>query len=115
MAGFDGIEVLAAGGYLLDQFLQNGTNLRTDSYGGPVENRARLLLEVVEAVTEIFSADRISVRLSPSGIFNGISDSNPKAIFDYVARALNRFGLAYLHISSPASKEDKRFMPIIHR
>src|ERR1700761_5002917 len=81
MAGFDGVEVLAAGGYLLDQFLQNGTNLRTDAYGGSVENR-RLLLEVIEAVIEIFSPDRVAVRLSPSGIFNGISDSNPDAIFN---------------------------------
>ena len=104
MAGFDGVEVLAAGGYLLDQFLQNGTNLRTDGYGGSVENRARLLLEVVEAVVEIFSSDRVAVRLSPSGIFNGISDSNPQAVFDHVALVLNRFGLAYLHIIEPRVK-----------
>jgi N-ethylmaleimide reductase len=104
IAGFDGVEVLAAGGYLLDQFLQNGTNLRTDAYGGSVENRARLLLEVVEAVTEIFSPNRVAVRLSPSGIFNGISDSNPQAIFDYVAAVLSRFGLAYLHIIEPRVK-----------
>jgi N-ethylmaleimide reductase len=84
VAGFDGVEVLAAGGYLLDQFLQNGTNLRTDAYGGSVENRARLLLEVVEAVTGIFSPDRVAIRLSPSGIFNGISDSNPEAIFNII-------------------------------
>jgi N-ethylmaleimide reductase len=103
-AGFDGVEVLAAGGYLPDQFLQNGTNLRTDVYGGSVENRARLLLEVVEAVTEIFSRDRVGVRLSPSGIFNGISDSNPEVIFDYVAGALNRFGIAYLHVIEPRVK-----------
>jgi len=104
MAGFDGVEVLAAGGYLLDQFLQNGTNLRADVYGGSVENRARLLLEVIEAVTEIFNPDRVAVRLSPSGIFNGISDSNPEAIFNYVAAALNRFDLAYLHIIEPRVK-----------
>jgi N-ethylmaleimide reductase len=103
-AGFDGAEVLAAGGYLLDQFLQNGTNLRTDAYGGSVENRARLLLEVVETVTKIFSSDRAAVRLSPSGIFNGVSDSNPQLIFDHVALALNRFGLAYLHIIEPRVK-----------
>jgi N-ethylmaleimide reductase len=103
-AGFDGVEVLAAGGYLHDQFLQNGTNLRTDAYGGSVENRARRLLEVVEAVTEIFSRDRVGVRLSPSGIFNGISDSNPEVVFDYVAGALNRFGLAYLHVIEPRVK-----------
>ena len=73
-------------------------------YGGSVENRARLLLEVVEAVTEIFSRDRVGVRLSPSGIFNGISDSNPEVVFDYVAGALNRFGLAYLHVIEPRVK-----------
>ena len=83
------VEVLAVGGYLLDQFLQNGTNLRTDAYGGSVENRARLLLEVVEAVTEIFGPNGVAVRLSPGGVFNGISDSNPQAIFDYVAAVLN--------------------------
>jgi N-ethylmaleimide reductase len=103
-AGFDGVEVLAAGGYLLDQFLQNGTNLRTDAYGGSVENRARLLVEVVEAVTELFSPDRVALRLSPSGVFNGISDSNPAVIFDYVAGTLNRFGLAYLHVIEPRVK-----------
>ena len=103
-AGFDGVEVLAAGGYLLDQFLQNGTNLRTDAYGGSVENRSRLLVEVVEAVTEIFSPNRVGVRLSPSGIFNGISDSDPDVIFDYVAGALYRFGLAYLHVIEPRVK-----------
>jgi N-ethylmaleimide reductase len=103
-AGFDGVEILAAGGYLLDQFLQNGTNLRTDAYGGSVDNRSRLLLEVVEAVTEVFTPNRIGVRLSPSGIFNGISDSAPELIFDYVAGALNRFGLAYLHVIEPRVK-----------
>jgi N-ethylmaleimide reductase len=73
IAGFDGVEVLAAGGYLLDQFLQNGTNLRTDAYGGSIENRARPLLEVVEAVTEIFSLDCAAVRLSPSDALQELS------------------------------------------
>ncbi|HEY3900237.1 MAG TPA: alkene reductase [Chthoniobacter sp.] len=103
-AGFDGVEILAAGGYLLDQFLQNGTNLRADAYGGSVENRSRLLLEVVEAVIEVFDPNRVSVRLSPGGIFNGISDSAPELIFDYVANALNRFGSAYLHVIEPRVK-----------
>jgi N-ethylmaleimide reductase len=97
-ADFDGIEILAGGGYLLDQFLQNGTNRRTDRYGGTLENRARLLLEVTAAVADTWPADRIGVRISPGGTFNGISDSNPDSIFDHVSMALDRFGLAYLHV-----------------
>ena len=100
-AGFDGVEVHGANGYLLDQFLQDGSNKRTDAYGGPVENRARLLLEVVEAVTSVWGGDRVAVRLGPSGSWAGMSDSNPEATFGYVARELNRFGLAYLHIIEP--------------
>jgi N-ethylmaleimide reductase len=103
-AGFDGVEILAAGGYLLDQFLQNGTNLRTDAYGGSVENRSRLLLEIVEAASQVFNPNQIGVRLSPSGIFNGISDSAPDLIFDHVANALNRYKLAYLHVIEPRVK-----------
>ncbi len=97
-AGFDGVEVHGANGYLLDQFLRDGTNQRTDEYGGSLENRARLLLEVTQAVTEVWGADRVGVRLSPSGTFNDMHDSDPLSTFSYVAQALNRFGLAYLHI-----------------
>jgi N-ethylmaleimide reductase len=97
-AGFDGVEVHGANGYLLDQFLRDGTNHRTDEYGGSLENRARLLLEVTEAVTGVWGAHRVGVRLSPSGTFNDMHDSNPLATFSYVTEALNRFGLAYLHI-----------------
>jgi N-ethylmaleimide reductase len=100
-AGFDGVEVHSANGYLLDQFLHDGSNKRTDQYGGSIENRARLLLEVTEAVTSVWGGDRVGVRLSPSGKFLDMSDSDPHALFDYVARALNRFGLAYLHIVEP--------------
>jgi len=100
-AGFDGVEIHGANGYLLDQFLQDGSNKRDDSYGGPVENRARLLLEVVEAVTSVWGGDRVGVRLGPSGTWAGMSDSNPEATFGYVAGALNRFGLAYLHLVEP--------------
>lgn len=96
-AGFDGVEVHAANGYLLDQFLRDGTNHRTDNYGGSVENRARLLLEVVEAVVAVAGADKVGVRLSPVNPFNDMKDSNPQATFNYVANALNQFGLAYLH------------------
>lgn len=97
-AGFDGVEIHAANGYLLDQFLRDRTNKRRDAYGGPLENRARLLLEVTAAVTKVFPADRVGVRLSPINTFNDIGDSDPEATFGYVAHALNRFPLAYLHV-----------------
>ncbi|MGA2421852.1 MAG: alkene reductase, partial [Candidatus Acidiferrum sp.] len=100
-AGFDGVEVHAANGYLLDEFLQDGSNHRTDAYGGVIENRARLLLEVTEAVVSVWGGDRIGVRIGPGGTWNQMSDSNPDADFDSVAAQLNRFGLAYLHIVEP--------------
>ena len=97
-AGFDGVEVHAANGYLLDQFLRDGTNHRTDEYGGSMENRTRLLLEVTKAVVEVAGADRVGVRISPLNPFNDISDSNPQALFNHVADSLSPFGLAYLHV-----------------
>lgn len=97
-AGFDGVEVHSANGYLLDQFLRDGTNKRTDSYGGSMANRARLLLEVLEAVIAVCGAERTGLRLSPSGTFNDISDSDPVTFFSYLLGELNRFNLAYLHI-----------------
>ncbi len=97
-AGFDGVEVHGANGYLLDQFLRDGTNRRDDDYGGSLENRARLLLQVTHAVAGVFGADRVGVRLSPVNSFNSISDSTPDVTFTYVAERLNRFGLAYLHV-----------------
>jgi N-ethylmaleimide reductase len=103
-AGFDGVELHAANGYLPDQFLQNGSNKRTDAYGGSIENRARFLLEVVEALVSVWGGDRVAVRIGPSGTWNGMSDSNPQALFAYVAAQLNRFGLAYLHIVEPRVK-----------
>jgi N-ethylmaleimide reductase len=105
-AGFDGVEIHSANGYLLDQFLQDGSNQRTDQYGGSIENRARLLLEVTEAVTSVWGAERVGVRLSPTGTFNSMYDSNPAALFSYVASALNRFGLAYLHLVEPRADAD---------
>jgi N-ethylmaleimide reductase len=96
-AGFDGVEIHAANGYLLDQFLRDGTNHRTDQYGGTFENRARLLLEVTAAVVDVIGADKVGVRLSPVNPFNDMKDSNPQAMFNYVANALNPFNLAYLH------------------
>jgi N-ethylmaleimide reductase len=97
-AGFDGVEVHGANGYLLDQFLRDGSNQRTDSYGGSLENRCRLLLEVVVAVSKVWGAERVGVRLSPSGTFNDMSDSEPEKLFTYLLGQLNRFDLAYLHI-----------------
>ncbi|HET7774775.1 MAG TPA: alkene reductase [Azospira sp.] len=97
-AGFDGVEIHAANGYLLDQFLRDGTNRRSDAYGGSLENRARLLLEVVQATSRAIGADRVGVRISPLNTFNDISDSQPRATFEYVAQALAPFGLAYLHV-----------------
>ena len=98
MAGFDGVEIHAANGYLLDQFLRDNTNFRTDRYGGSRANRMRLLNEVTEAVAGVWGADRVGVRLSPVNSFNDISDTDPKATFGFVAWELNRFGLAYLHV-----------------
>jgi N-ethylmaleimide reductase len=103
-AGFDGVELHAANGYLIDQFLQDGCNRRTDAYGGSIENRARLLLEVVDAMTSVWGADRVGVRIGPHGRWNGMSDSDPRSLFTYVAKHLNRFALAYLHIIEPRVK-----------
>lgn len=100
-AGFDGIEVHSANGYLLDQFLRDGTNKRTDEYGGPIENRARLTLEVLEAVLEIWPAQKVGIRLSPGGTFSDMSDSNTRETFDYIINKLNDYQLAYLHIREP--------------
>lgn len=97
-AGFDGVEIHGANGYLLDQFLRDGTNQRSDEYGGSIENRARLVLEITEAVVGVWGGKRVGIRLSPSGTFNDMYDSDPQATFGYVIDALNRFDLAYLHL-----------------
>ena len=95
-AGFDGVELHAANGYLLDQFLQSGSNRREDAYGGPVENRARLLLEVVDAVSAVWGAGRVGVHLAPRGDAYDMGDADPAATFGHVAAALGRRGLAFL-------------------
>ncbi|MDB5155450.1 MAG: NADH:flavin oxidoreductase, Old Yellow Enzyme family [Mucilaginibacter sp.] len=100
-AGFDGVELHGANGYLVDQFLQDGSNKRTDSYGGSIENRSRFLLEVVEEMVNNWSGDRVAIRVGPSGRFNDMSDSDPLALFSYVTGQLNQFGLAYLHVIEP--------------
>jgi N-ethylmaleimide reductase len=97
-AGFDGVEIHAANGYLLDQFLRNGSNQRSDEYGGSVENRSRFLLHVIEAVVSVWGAKRVGVRLAPSGTFNDMTDSNPELLFTYLLKQLSLYGLAYLHI-----------------
>ncbi|MGD9510523.1 MAG: alkene reductase [Geminicoccaceae bacterium] len=101
-AGFDGVEIHGANGYLIDQFLRDGTNRRADRYGGSAANRARFLLEVTEAVVAVWGADRVGVRLSPVNGFNGMSDSDPAATFGTAVDALGGFGLAYLHMVEQA-------------
>ncbi|HXD43291.1 MAG TPA: alkene reductase [Ramlibacter sp.] len=113
-AGFDGVEVHGANGYLLDQFLKTGANHRTDDYGGSMENRARLLLEVMRAVVGEVGAGRTALRISPVTPANDIKDDNPQALFEYVVRQLAPLGLAYLHViegatGGPREIEDRPF------
>ena len=100
-AGFDGVEIHAANGYLFDQFLQDGSNKRTDIYGGSFENRARFLLEVVDAVSSVWGSKRVAVRLGPSGNWGDMSDTDPKGLFTYVVQQLDKLDLAYLHLIEP--------------
>jgi len=100
-AGFEGVELHAANGYLMDQFLQNGSNERTDEYGGSLENRFRFLGQVLRALISVWGSGRVAVRLGPGGTWNGMSDSDPVALFSYVADKLNQFDLAYLHLIEP--------------
>ena len=98
-AGFDGVEIHGANGYLLDQFLRDGSNHRTDIYGGSVENRMRLMIEVTDVVCSVWGASRVGIRLSPLQPFNDMFDSNPEVTFSYAVEQLNRFGLSYLHVT----------------
>ncbi|MBR8836957.1 MAG: alkene reductase [Stigonema ocellatum SAG 48.90 = DSM 106950] len=97
-AGFDGVEIHAANGYLIDQFLQSKSNHRTDQYGGSIENRYRFLKEIVEAILTVLPASRVGVRLSPNGVFNDMGSEDFRETFLYVATQLNAYGLAYLHL-----------------
>lgn len=102
-AGFDGVEIHAANGYLIDQFLRNKTNQRTDAYGGSIENRTRFMLEVTEAVVSVWGGDRVGIRLSPISPANDCGDSHPEPLFTHAVESLNRFGLAYLHVVEGAT------------
>jgi len=106
LAGFDGVEIHGANGYLLDQFLQDGTNKRDDEYGGSIKHRARLMLEVTEAVCKVWGSDKVGVRLSPSGIMHDMYDSNPVATFEYLINQLNAFDLCFLHLVEPLEPVD---------
>ncbi|BBB64116.1 alkene reductase [Undibacterium sp. KW1] len=97
-AGFDGVEVHGANGYLIDQFLRDSANKRTDSYGGSIENRARFLFEVLTAVSAAIGADKVGLRLSPINSYNSMKDSDPLALISYLTTRLNEFNLAYLHL-----------------
>jgi N-ethylmaleimide reductase len=105
-ADFDGIELHGANGYLVDQFLQDGSNKRTDAYGGSIENRARFLLEALGQLIAVFSANRVGLRLSPEGQWGDVHDSDPRATFGWLAERLSNLGLAYLHVIDPRIKGD---------
>jgi len=111
-AGFDGIELHAANGYLIDQFIRDGTNKRTDSYGGLPENRGRLLREILEAVCAVWGSERVGVRLSPASSFNDMSDSDPHATFGYLAEMLSDCALAYLHMVEESAAPGFDWEPI---
>ena len=102
-AGFDGVEIHAANGYLLDQFAKDGANTRTDAYGGSVENRARLILEVTQAVAAEIGAERTGIRLSPASPANGISASDPQSQFDFIVERLDALGIVYIHVVEGAT------------
>ena len=110
-AGFDGVEIHAANGYLIDQFLRTGTNHRTDAYGGPVENRNRLLLEVSEAVVGVWGADRVGVRFGPTSSANDIGDADPQTTFGVAVRHMDQLGLAYIHVIEGETQGPRDSLP----
>src|SRR5215470_8669899 len=114
-AGFDGVELHGANGYLLDQFTRDGTNRRTDRYGGSVENRVRLPLEVVDAVVGVWGPARVGYRISPNSPFNSMADSEPVRTFSHLTSELNRRGIGYLHVVDPAADGGKRISPALRR
>ena len=108
-AGFDGVEIHGANGYLIDQFLRDASNHRTDAYGGSIENRARFAIEVVKAVLEHWEPGRVGIRISPVGTSNDIRDSNPQPLFDYVAERMSALQLAYLHVNEGLAPDAPAF------
>jgi len=105
-AGFDGVQLHAANGYLPDQFLQDSSNKRTDGYGGSTAHRTRFVLDVVEVMASVFGSDRVAVRIGPDGKWNQMGDSDSKALFDHLVGDLNRFALAYFHVVEPRVKRN---------
>jgi N-ethylmaleimide reductase len=114
-AGFDGVEIHAANGYLIDQFLRDGANKREDSYGGSIENRTRFALEVVDAVLKVWPAARLGIRLAPASPGNDIADSNPAALFSYLVARLSERRLAYIHIIEGAIQGDRNHLAFDYR
>jgi N-ethylmaleimide reductase len=110
-AGFDGIELHGAHGYLIDQFLRDGSNTRTDAYGGSVENRVRFALEVIEAVSKVFPKGRVGIRISPVSPANDARDSDPQALFMHLAARLSEAGIAFIHVVEGATREARDYLP----
>ncbi|WP_186419715.1 alkene reductase [Bosea sp. CS1GBMeth4] len=110
-AGFDGIELHGAHGYLLDQFLRDGSNRREDAYGGSIENRVRLTLEVVDAVTRVFPKERVGIRISPVSPANDARDSDPQALFGHLVAELDKRGIAFIHVVEGATREARDYLP----
>ncbi|NQV56743.1 MAG: alkene reductase [Rhodospirillales bacterium] len=122
-AGMDGVEIHGANGYLIDQFLKDRSNQRSDLYGGSAENRCRFLIEIAEAIIDVFGKDRVGVRFSPHFAADGIGDSDPAATFGHAAAAMNDLGIAYIHLveaTDPAARQappegGQALMPVMHR
>jgi N-ethylmaleimide reductase len=114
-AGFDGVEIHGANGYLLDQFTRDGANRRADAYGGSVENRVRLPLDVLDAVVGVWGPGRVGYRISPNSPFNSMSDSDPRKTFSYLVEQISRRGIGYLHVVDPAADGAKRLSPVLRK
>lgn len=110
-AGFDGVELHGAHGYLLDQFLRDGSNKRDDAYGGSIANRARLTLEVVDAVTRVFPKERVGIRISPVSPANDARDKHPQEVFGYLVQELDRRGIGFIHVVEGATREARDYLP----
>ncbi|QFU16760.1 alkene reductase [Microvirga thermotolerans] len=110
-AGFDGVEIHGANGYLLDQFMKDGSNKRTDAYGGSIANRARLAIEATEAVLKVWDRSRVGIRLSPAPV-NDAADSDPQALFSYVVERLNALGIGFIHMIEGATQGDRNAVPV---